>query len=489
MFRLLTYQHRRRNVRLDTLVRLRWLAVIGQLAAILMVHFGLEFEVPIWPCLAVIAMPVFLNVALRLGFPQTLWLEPDRAAWLLGFDIAQLAALLFLTGGLENPFSYLLLGPVLISATALPPRMTLLLGAFAMVCATVLIFFHYPLPWDSDDPLDLPDIYTVGRLALDPARHRLSSASTRGRSPRRRASSPMRWLRPSWCWRASSTCRSSTVWPPPPRTSSARRSPPSRWWRARLERALVPNSPLADDIKLLREQTQRCRDILSKITELPPARPVRSHAALGPDRGGGGAASQFRRLDRRDAAARPQHASRSATAIRRSVYGLGNLLENAVDFANKRVEVAGALGRRRGQRHDQRRRPRLCAGGHRPRRRALRHAPPARTGCRTDDDEAAFGLGLGFFIAKTLLERSGAKLSVENRRRRRMAPSSAGLEPRRFRTAAAALALEPEARHLVDAWPGNRRSREAIRCGCAPWPRQVAWTMPPACQVERFPVE
>src|SRR6185437_13252455 len=99
---------------------------------------------------------------LRLGFPQTLWLEPDRAAWLLGFDIAQLGALLFLTGGLENPFSYLLLGPVLISATALPPRITLLLGAFAMACATVLIFFHYPLPWDSDDPLDLPDIYTVG---------------------------------------------------------------------------------------------------------------------------------------------------------------------------------------------------------------------------------------------------------------------------------------------------------------------------------------
>ena len=98
-------------MRLDTLVRLRWLAVFGQLAAVLVVHFGLEFEVPIWPCLAVIALAALLNVALRLSFPQTQWLEPDRAAWLLAFDIAELAALLYLTGGLENPFSFLLLGP------------------------------------------------------------------------------------------------------------------------------------------------------------------------------------------------------------------------------------------------------------------------------------------------------------------------------------------------------------------------------------------
>ena len=61
--------------------------------------------------------------------------------------------LLFLTGGLQNPFAFLLLGPVLISATALPPRMTLMLGGFAVACATVLIFCALPLPWDSDEPL------------------------------------------------------------------------------------------------------------------------------------------------------------------------------------------------------------------------------------------------------------------------------------------------------------------------------------------------
>src|SRR5438045_1550182 len=103
MFGLPRTHERPRNVRLDTLIRLRWLAVCGQLAAVLVVHFGLEFEVPIWPCLAVIALAALLNVALRVSFRQTQWLEPDRAAWLLTFDIAELAALLYLTGGLENP--------------------------------------------------------------------------------------------------------------------------------------------------------------------------------------------------------------------------------------------------------------------------------------------------------------------------------------------------------------------------------------------------
>ena len=132
--------HPRRNVRLDTLVRLRWLAIIGQTTAILAVFYGLDFELPIYACLAAIALAAWLNVALRLRFHLTQRLEPDRAAWLLAFDIAELAVLLFLTGGLQNPFAFMFLGPVLLSATALPPRFTLMLGGFAVLCATVLVF-------------------------------------------------------------------------------------------------------------------------------------------------------------------------------------------------------------------------------------------------------------------------------------------------------------------------------------------------------------
>src|SRR4030081_3518515 len=92
-----------RSVRLDTLVRLRWFAVIGQTNAVLVVYVGLDYDLPIWACLSVIALAAWLNVALRVRFPLSQRLEPDRAAWLLAFDIAELAGLLFFPRGAPHP--------------------------------------------------------------------------------------------------------------------------------------------------------------------------------------------------------------------------------------------------------------------------------------------------------------------------------------------------------------------------------------------------
>ena len=154
--------HPLRTVRVDTLVRLRWLAIAGQTATVLVVHFALDFTVPLAACATVIAVSAWLNVTVRLRYGVTRRLEPEQAAWLLAFDIAQLTMLLYLTGGVDNPFSFMLLAPVVISATALPPRITMLLGGFAVVCATALVFMHFPLPWASDDELRLPALYTMG---------------------------------------------------------------------------------------------------------------------------------------------------------------------------------------------------------------------------------------------------------------------------------------------------------------------------------------
>src|SRR5438876_1673857 len=153
------FRHPRRHVRLDTILRLRWLAALGQLGAIFIVVQGLEFDLPIVPCLGVIGLSAILNLALQIAFNPMQRLEPGYAAALLAFNIVELAALLFLTGGLQNPFSFLFLAPVLISATALPIRLTIALGILAVACASALVFFHLPLPWDSDDPLLLPPIY------------------------------------------------------------------------------------------------------------------------------------------------------------------------------------------------------------------------------------------------------------------------------------------------------------------------------------------
>src|SRR3954465_5950063 len=92
-----------RHLRLDTLVRLRWLAITGQAVAVTAVRFGLGVNLPFGLCFFVIAASVLVNVLLRIRYPASHRFSDNAATFLLGFDILQLAALLYLTGGLQNP--------------------------------------------------------------------------------------------------------------------------------------------------------------------------------------------------------------------------------------------------------------------------------------------------------------------------------------------------------------------------------------------------
>ncbi len=120
------------RLRLHTIVRLRWIAVLGQLVAIGFVHFGLGFSLPIGTCLTVIALSAWLNVFLAISFPSRHRLGIRFATALLAYDIVQLSALLFLTGGIDNPFTMLIVAPVTVSAATLPPRNTIALGGLAL---------------------------------------------------------------------------------------------------------------------------------------------------------------------------------------------------------------------------------------------------------------------------------------------------------------------------------------------------------------------
>ena len=403
--------HPRRNVRLDTLVRLRWLAVIGQTTAVLVVYYGLDFELPIWACLAVIVLSAWLNIALRLRFHLTQRLEPDRAAWLLAFDIGELAVLLFLTGGLQNPFAFLFLGPVLLSATALPPRYTLILGGFAVVCATMLVFVHYPLPWDYDDPLQLPPIYMMGvwlsillaigfigvyawQITEESRQLTDALAATELVLAHEQHLSQLDGLAAAAAHELGTPLSTISV------------------IAKELVNAIAVDAPHGEDVRLLREQATRCRDILAKITELSSDEPFDRvpltsliEEVVAPYRNFGVA------ID----VTLPESGGAEPVGARNPaiLYGLGNILENAVDFARERVvldaqwnadaidvsisddgpgfapEILGRIGE--------------------PYVTTRRRVPN-----ETDDEPT--GLGLGFFIAKTLLERSGATMTFENRR-------------------------------------------------------------------------
>src|ERR1700759_5812908 len=265
------FRHPRRYVRLDTILRLRWLAVLGQLAAIFVVVQGLNFDLPIIPCVLLVGFSAVLNLVLQIAFDPMQRLEPVYAAALLALNIAELAGLLFFTGGLQNPFSFLFLAPVLISATALPMRLTVALGVLAVACATLLGFFHLPLPWDSDDPLVLPPIYLfavwlsillrVGVTSLysfqvtEEAR-KLSNAL---------AATELVLTREQHLTQLDGLAAAAAhqIGQPPPTIVLVSRE---------LEKTLADSpqvsSDVTGDIKTLREQAQRCRDILSKITQL-----------------------------------------------------------------------------------------------------------------------------------------------------------------------------------------------------------------------------
>ena len=261
------FRHPRRYVRLDTILRLRWLAALGQLAAIFIVAQGLEFDLPIVPCLGIIGLSALLNLVLQIDFYPMQRLEPAYAATLLALNIAELAGLLFFTGGLQNPFSFLFLAPVLISATALPTRLTIALGVFAVVCATALGFFHLPLPWDGDDPLELPPIYLFGvwlsiLLAIGVTSLYAFQVTEEARKlSDALAATELVLTREQHLTQLDGLAAAAAHELGTPLSTIFLIS-------RELEKIVPENPELADDLKTLREQAQRCRDILAKITQL-----------------------------------------------------------------------------------------------------------------------------------------------------------------------------------------------------------------------------
>src|SRR5205814_5408619 len=131
----------------------------GQSAALFVVHFGLNYRLPLLRCLIAILASAALNTLLAIRFPATHRLTNRDATLFLGFDVLQLGALLYLTGGIENPFSLMFLAPVVIAAATLNLGNTLILAALALASVSLIAIFHYPLPWISGERFDLPPLY------------------------------------------------------------------------------------------------------------------------------------------------------------------------------------------------------------------------------------------------------------------------------------------------------------------------------------------
>ncbi|MEZ5893908.1 MAG: ActS/PrrB/RegB family redox-sensitive histidine kinase [Parvularculaceae bacterium] len=403
-------------VRLRTLTMLRWLAVGGQTIAIIVVHFALGFPTPLGLCLGAIAASAWLNLFTVLRFSPQRFLSDREAAGYIAFDIVQLCTLLFFTGGLQNPFSALIIAPVTIAASVLPLRYTIAVGALAIAGVSILALNHMPLPWIPGETLTLAPIYKAGvwaalsfsitffaayahRIAAESAQMRSALAATQLVLAREERLAALGGLAAAAAHELGTPLATIQV--------------TAKEMMREIGKSLPEEEDLADDAALLVSQAQRCREILGRLSQHGDAGDA-VHGRMSVDALIREAASPFIgqpgapaiRFETKSLDGRAEPILKRRPEI---IFGLRNVIENAAGFAEAEIVVSAEWDANRLVISVQDDGPGFAPDI------LLRLGEPyvsARSGHRGG---AKSSLGLGFFIAKTLLEATGAKVHFSNR--------------------------------------------------------------------------
>lgn len=396
---------------LDTLTRLRWLAVTGQLLAILVAWFWFGLRFPILLCLAVVAVAAASNLVNRVLFPRSRRLSGLELFLTQLFDIAQLSLLLYLTGGLHNPFALLLLAPVAVAASTLPNRGTLALGLAAMALASLLALAHQPLRLADDTPLLLPPIFLLGLwLAILTGIAFIGLYSHRIAQERQELTEALLATQMALAREQKLTDLGGVV-----AAAAHELGTPLATIKlvsAELIHALQQDPDLAEDARLIREQAERCSAILRGMGRAGKGDQLLGHApfetliaeAAAPHADRGKRIEVLLRGE--DGAPMPQLARRPEV-----IHGLRNLIQNAVDFATGCVRIEAEWT-------DSRIAVRISDDGPGfPAHLLNRIGDPWLKDRRAQPGQQRKGydgMGLGLFIAKTLLERTGARIGFGN---------------------------------------------------------------------------
>jgi two-component system, sensor histidine kinase RegB len=398
------------SVSLRMLVLIRWVAVIGQAAALFAVHFGFGFTLPLSAALIVVAASAGLNVGAALS-RRMARLGDREAALYLAYDTLQLGVLLFLTGGLQNPFSILMLAPVTVSATILSRRSVIGLSAFTVAAISLLAVLHLPLPSRPDLALTPHPLYILGlwtalvsstlfiagytwSVADEARRMRDAFAATQLALAREQRISAVGGLAAAAAHQLGSPLATIAV------------------IAKELVRDLPAASPYAEDAQLLLSQSERCRTILADLSSHREGEEG-GQFALVPFSALVEAAGEPHRRERillrystaagRDHAGGPSEEPLVAQSpeIR---HGLGNLIQNAAQFARREVAVTVSWS------EDTAAVDIVDDGPGFTQPVLARLGEPYISGRGPETQH----MGLGIFIAQSLLERTGARLSFAN---------------------------------------------------------------------------
>jgi two-component system sensor histidine kinase RegB len=411
----------RGRVRLRTLSNLRWLAIAGQSAALFLVYFAFGYRLPLVYCGVAIIISALLNTVLGLRYPPSHRLANREATYYLAFDVLQLAALLYLTGGITNPFALMFVAPVVIAAATLNLGNTLILAFIAFAAVSVIGIVHKPLPWPADEMLVLPQLYQAGiwaalvigigftsvyawRIASESTRMSAGLAATQLALAREHRLASLGAL---------ATAAAHELGTPLGTIAVVARE---------LERGMKENSPEIEDVRLLRQQAERCRAIIARLAN--PEEAALSATARLPL---GALLDDIAAPHRGDdldivITVPPGTAADPMPQVWRApelLHGLGNIIENAADFAQHEVRIAAEwdsawlhvvieddgpgfapeIFERIGE-------PYVTS---RPGHHALGDTEIGPRGLGEHE-----GMGLGFFIAKILLEQTGGSVRAVN---------------------------------------------------------------------------
>ena len=391
---------------------LRWPGILGQPSTVVsLFYLGLRVELGL--CFLAIGASVISNLIAMTIFPENQRLSDRDAMLTLLFDLSQLSFLLFLTGGLNNPFALLILAPVTISATALTMRSTTILGVLAVLMITLLAMFHVPLTAETGEVLQLPDIFIVGFWsAITIGIVFLSAYARRITSETHSMSQALLATQMALAREQKLTDLGGVV-----AAAAHELGTPLATIKlvsTELVEELDGQPDLADDARLIRDQADRCRDILRSMgragkddlhmRSAPLGAVVREAAE---PHAGRGVEVLY------DFVADPGEPEGQPVIWRKPevIHGLRNLVQNAVDFAETRIWVEGSWG-------DGLIRIRITDDGQGfPQDLLGRLGDPflsRRARSQGRERPGYEGMGLGLFIAKTLLERSGARVTFSN---------------------------------------------------------------------------
>ncbi|KJS24156.1 MAG: histidine kinase [Hyphomonadaceae bacterium BRH_c29] len=399
------------RTRLRTFIALRWLAVAGQTAAVLFVAFILRFDVPLAACLAIIAASAWLNVFLAFAFQSQRLTRGWEASLQLAFDTVQLAALVGVTGGLSNPFLLLLVAPVTVAALSLSPRRAVMIALLAMGLAAVMPLVSLPLPWINGAMVDLPPLFHLGQYAalavgvvfFAVSASRVSQDEAKLVRALDAASIVMAREQKISAIGAMSAMTTHELGTPLATIHLVAKE---------LLAEMPADDPRLEDVTLLAEQADRCRAILATIREAREATDI-VHARMPLDALVAEAAAPFKGLGvdvelvsrpGENGESRPPILNRSPEIL----HAISAFVENAVSFAESHVTAQASWTA------DQ---IMISISDDGP-GFAPEVLPKLGEPYVSERGEAHLGggdMGLGFFIAKTLIERTGGRIATRNR--------------------------------------------------------------------------